>query len=381
MGINPEAGYSRILDRYKEEGRYRQIPSYPNDGSIIDLGSNDYLGLGKKSKEFIGEFLNHFDLPSFTSSASRLLSTEQVYHNNLELRLRELYGKEILLYNSGYHANTGTISALNIPGTLFLCDKLVHASIIDGLAMSKADFKRWRHNDTAPLRRMLEQNASEYDRVIVVAESVYSMDGDIAPLEELVGLKKEYPNLMLYIDEAHAFGVFGERGLGLCEQKGILDHIDILVGTFGKAAASSGAFVATDATIRDFLVNNARSFIFSTALPPVCCAWTSFMLEKIIAMKKEREKLAETGWLFRQRIREITGESNPSESQIVPLPVGDNMKVLRLSSRLLENNIIAPAIRRPTVPPGSERIRFSLSLGSGNIQLITDIIEKTYKDL
>ena len=211
-----------------------------------------------------------------------------------------------------------------------------------------------------------------------MAESVYSMDGDIAPLEELVALRREFPEIMLYIDEAHAFGVFGEKGLGVAESLGLIDETDIIVGTFGKACASSGAFVSTSATLRDYLVNAARSLIFSTAIPPVCAAWSLMMTEILEDMSDERARLAEISTEFRGIIEDITGKECVSRSQIVPLMAGDATKAVKMSHRLGEQGVIALAIRRPTVPPGGERIRFSLNAGlsDSDIHKVADIIRK-----
>ena len=381
--VSPEEGYCRILEGFRQENRFRVIPPAYDPRSVFDLGANDYLGLANRHDELRKEFMKSFPDASFSSSASRLLSSNQEYHDALENLLSELYGRPALLFNSGYHANTGAISALNIPSTLFLCDKLVHASIIDGLAIGNADFRRWKHNDLRLLEKALEMHAASYERVIIVVESVYSMDGDISPLPKLVELKKRYPNVMLYIDEAHAFGVFGKRGLGLAEELSLIKDIDILVGTLGKAAASSGAFVAVSPVIRDFLVNCARSFIFSTALPPVNCAWSLFIISRITEMKEERMHLRKISRRFRDRISAITGMPNVSDSQIIPFVIGNNRDTLEMSAKLRDQGIIAPAIRRPTVPPGGERIRFSLNAGltGEDIDRIADIIAESFKKI
>lgn len=377
---SPEAGYRNILEKYRDEGRFRIIPQSIRKAKAIDLGSNDYLGLGRDFKETCDDFLSSSPFPQFTASASRLLSGNQDYHLQLESKLSELYNKESLLFNSGYHANTGLISSLAIPSTLFLCDKLVHASIVDGLAIGKAEYRRWRHNDIASLETLIGRHYDSFDRIIIVVESVYSMDGDIAPVEELIAIKDRYPGVMLYVDEAHAFGVFGEKGLGVAEEKNIIDKIDIIVGTFGKAAASFGAFAVMSPVMKEFFINNARSFIFSTAIPPVICAWTLFMISKIVEMKQQREHLKEISRYFRNRVSSITGVENISRSQIIPLNIGNNADTLRISQELRKYDIIAPAIRRPTVPPGGERIRFSLNAGltKEDIENIAAIIEKIY---
>lgn len=350
--------YSDILAGFESENRLRSIPG---QFSGIDLSSNDYLGLAKRYEEFIPEFRDRFSDASMSASASRLLQRRQKHHNQLEDFLSEAYSKKTLLFNSGYHANVGALSALSQPGVLIVSDKLAHASMIDGIRLGKGEYVRFPHNDISALRRILQKKASLYQQVVVVTESIFSMDGDPAPLEEMVELKKEFPNVLLYVDEAHAFGVYGSDGLGLAKALGLSDRIDILVGTFGKAAAGCGAFVATTPLIHSFLINCARSFIFSTALPPAVAAWNLLMTEKIIGMDKERQHLLNISKWFRVELSEVTGVDSKSESQIVPLMIGDAEKAVGIAQRLRSFGFDALPIRRPTVAPGAERIRFSIS--------------------
>lgn len=359
---------SEILSTLAAQQRLRFITA-PPDQPFLDLSSNDYLGLGQRYTEFLEEFADRFHDAAFTSSASRLLSTRQKFHFLLESFLAQLYGKEALLFNSGYHANVGCISALNLPSTLFVCDKLIHASVIDGLKMTGAEFRRFPHNDVSKLKKILEKENQCFERLIVVVESIYSMDGDEAPLKDLVKLKHSYPGMLLYVDEAHAFGVKGPHGLGLCEQYGIVKETDIIVGTFGKAAASVGAFAVIDEELKSLLINTARPFIFSTALPPVNVAWSLLMTKKITAMAKQRHHLSELSDFFSRRIGEITGRATGSASQIIPLITGDAHLAVDLAQKLRNKGFLALPIRRPTVPPGGERIRFSLNAGMGMDEL------------
>ncbi len=356
-----------ILQTLKSENRLRTIPEEPAT-DMIDLSSNDYLSLGASFREFTKEFTDRFPDAAFSSSASRLLSTRQNYHLRLEDMLQRLYGRPALLFNSGYHANVGCIGALSLPSTLFVCDKLIHASVIDGLRINGAEFKRFPHNDATKLENIVEKESEKYERIVVVAESIYSMDGDEAPIDKLVELKRRFSNVILYVDEAHAFGVRGEKGLGVAEEIGLTEDIDIIVGTFGKAAASAGAFAVASPEMKSLLINLSRPFIFSTALPPANIAWTILMLEKILDMGDARKHLAEISRTFTERINKIAREESPSTSQIIPFMTGDAAKALKIASRLRESGIIALPIRRPTVPPGGERIRFSLGAGMETTQ-------------
>lgn len=347
-------GIADVLGTLESEGRLRKLPENFCDYHK-DFSGNDYMGLGYAST-LSGETSSG----KMTSSASRLLASSQNEYSRLESLLGNLYGRESLLFNSGYHANTGIVQALgSLPSTLIIADKLVHASIIDGIRLSGADFVRFRHNDMSHLRNILNKKRNDYRRVMVVAEGIYSMDGDKAPVAELVDIRREYDTL-LYIDEAHSFGVSGKKGLGVSEESGILEEVDVIVGTFGKATASYGAFAAVSPEIKSYLINTARSFIFSTSLPESVISWTIKMVERLQTMQTEREHLARLSDYFRKGIERITGEENLSRSQIIPLMVGDPVKAVEISERLRREGYRALAIRRPTVPAGTERIRFSI---------------------
>lgn len=364
------------LSALKSQNRLRVIPpGLPHN--CLDLSSNDYLSLAERSDEFRDEFLTRCGQLQFSSSASRLLSGRQCFHFDLEDLLSELYGKEALLFNSGYHANVGCIGALALPSTLFVCDKLIHASVIDGLRISGCEFRRFPHNDVSRLRKILEKESGAFERIVVVVEAIYSMDGDEAPLSEIAGMKEDFPGMMLYVDEAHSFGVRGNRGLGICEEKGIIDKTDVIIGTFGKAAASSGAFAISSPEVKSLFINCARPFIFSTAIPPVNVAWTLMMVEKIIGMKTEREHLADISFWFANKIENLTGSRCLSTSQIIPFLTGDAAKAISIAETLKGKGIIALPIRRPTVPPGGERIRFSLGAGMTKdmLQPVFDILK------
>lgn len=373
----PEA-ISQFMIRKAGSGNLRHIPARDEvkmsniTHTPIDLVSNDYLSLAARADN--GEFDDLRESLArkcaFTSSASRLLSRRQDEYACLEDMLHTLYGHPALLYNSGYHANTGLVSALNVGKTLFVVDRLAHASIYDGLMIGRCTFERFLHNDMASLRKILERRHDEFDTIIVIVESVYSMDGDLAPLNSLAALRAEFTKMLLYVDEAHAVGVRGNRGLGLSEETGTIPHIDVLTGTFGKALASDGAFAICAPELHDFFINASRSFIFSTANPPLCAAWSREMLKRSLEMHNERRHLASISHWFATELSSLTGRDTGSQSQIIPLTIGDARQVVQLSSELRHAGFDALAIRRPTVPPKGERIRFSLSAGLTREQLI-----------
>lgn len=344
--------YLRQLDALRATQNFRTIPDDTRNSSLIDLSSNDYLGIAVDAT-LKSEFFNLLgdDIPALSASASRLLAADQSEFQKLEKLLADMYQRPVLLFNSGYHANSGAIAALAKGRTLIVADKLVHASIIDGMILSKAAFERFRHNDVDHLRHILAKRANDYERVIIVCESIYSMDGDSAPLMEIAASKT--PNSLLYVDEAHAFGVCGKAGLGLAAD---IPEVDIIIGTLGKAAGSVGAFAALRTnTLRDYLVNTARSLIFSTAIPPVNCAWSRFIIERIPQMDDKREQLKALGKELARILK------RPLPGHIQPLVTGSSESALSLSRKLAEGGYKVLPIRTPTVPPGTERLRFSLS--------------------
>ncbi|VEH66777.1 8-amino-7-oxononanoate synthase [Rodentibacter pneumotropicus] len=300
-------------------------------------------------------------MPALTSSSSRLLTGNFPIYNDLEqLIARQFQRESCLLFNSGYHANLGILPALTTSKSLILADKLIHASIIDGIRLSQCKFFRYRHHDYDHLRQLLEKNADKFDRTFIVTESVFSMDGDVADLVELVKLKKQFPNVYLYVDEAHAIGVYGEKGLGIAEQAGVIADIDLLVGTFGKALASMGAYVICDQVIKEILINQMRPLIFSTALPPLNVAWTYFLFEKLPQFQQKRQHLNELSAFLRNEVAHRTGNM-PSSTCIVPYILGDNEETLARAYRLQQQGYYCLPIRPPTVPKGTSRIRLSLT--------------------
>lgn len=348
------------IDELKKAGNFRSIPVEDAPESLIDLSSNDYLGLAA-DKNLKDSFLAGPEATalSFSASASRLLASCQKPYSRLERFLEKCYGRPALLFNSGYHANTGIIGALGkLQSIHIVADKLVHASIIDGIKLSGVPFSRFRHNNSAHLRQLIERARREGAKhILVIVESVYSMDGDKADLEAIIDLKKNFPELILYVDEAHAVGVEGPAGLGLVAALPKPDLVDIVVGTFGKALASAGAYAIISPVLRDYLVNSARSLIFSTALPPIQIAWTQHVFEHMLTLDTTRQKLKQLGLL----LSGILTPGNTNDAHIQPLIAGSPERAVRWSQQLRTDGFAVLPIRTPTVPPGTDRLRFSLS--------------------
>lgn len=362
--------YSSQLNALAQKGNLRKLPEMNpqglylmrDDRPMLNLSSNDYLGLAD-NEALKQEFLQTLDPRDcrFSSTSSRLLTGNYPIYTRLENRLAQLYGAEsALVFNSGYHANSGILPAVTDSRSLILADKLVHASIVDGIGLSKARCIRYRHNNYEQLERLVAENAGEYDRIFVVTESIFSMDGDESDLPRLVALKHQYSNLYLYIDEAHAFGVRGQQGLGCAEEREVVGDIDFLVGTFGKAAASMGAFVICSEEMKQYLVNTMRPLIFTTALPPINLAWTLFIVNKICNMQARREHLARISARVREALNPLNGNIL-SSSHIIPYVLGESERATAVALKLQHEGFYLLPVRPPTVPPGTSRLRISLN--------------------
>ncbi len=335
----------------------------------VNLSSNDYLGISQKA-EWLREFLDtssEEDL-SMSAASSRLLTGNHRAYSLLEAELSKFYlDRSALVFNSGYHANSGIIPAIMEKGDLILSDKLNHASIIDGMMLSGAEFKRYRHLDYGHLEDILKERDGKYRRLMIISESIFSMDGDTADLKILVDLSKKY-QAILYIDEAHGVGVCGNRGAGVCEESGTIKDIDIIVGTLGKAFCSAGAYAITRPELKDYLINRTRPFIFTTGLPPVTVNWTRFVLRKMPLLLQERANLYALGEHLRQGLQ-AKGYKTLGDTQIVPLVLGENAAAEELAAKLCGHGFLAMPVRPPTVPPGTARVRFSLHAGLTTAQL------------
>ena len=362
--------FKQLLEQLSAKNQYRSIPDLVHQGryimrenrKMLNMSSNDYLGLASNEnlrQSFLQQYADNF--PSFTSSSSRLLTGNFPVYTDLEQFIAQRFQREsALLFNSGYHANLGILPALTTTKSLILADKLVHASMIDGIRLSQCEFFRYRHNDYEHLKSLLEKNAGKFDRTFIVTESVFSMDGDVADLNYLAQLKTQFPNTYLYVDEAHAIGVYGKNGLGIAEQANVIADIDLLVGTFGKALASMGAYVVCDQILKECLINQMRPLIFSTALPPFNVAWTHFIFERLPQFSKERTHLEQLSAFLRQEVEHRT-QIMPSQTCIVPYILGKNDATLAKAKDLQEQGYYCLPIRPPTVPKDTSRIRLSLT--------------------
>ncbi|MFH0702949.1 MAG: 8-amino-7-oxononanoate synthase [bacterium] len=380
------------LEKFKKAENYRILSNIQDKNSkfvtfnktknLLNLSSNDYLGIATDkilAEEFLSSLINEKIIEKFglSSSSSRLLTGNYPLYDELENEIINLYGnkeKSCLVFNSGYHANIGVISALFKKGDVIFSDKYNHASIIDGIKLSGADFFRYSHLNYEQLESFLEKNRKKYNKALIISESIFSMDGDKADFQKLVQLKNNY-DAVLMVDEAHAIGVFGEKGYGISEQTNLINEIDIIIGTFGKAIASIGAFILVDPILKDYIINKSRSFIFTTALPPVNIFWTLKVIKLLPKLQKQREHLAKISELLRSSLRNF-GLDTLGESQIVPVIIGNNNDTIKIAKKLQNKGYLMLPVRPPTVPEGTSRIRISLTalLQWDDIKNIPEII-------
>jgi len=357
-GLHNRGRFRSLADTRERRGTVIEF----NGQNLLNLSSNDYLGIGSRQdlfQQFLAESAEQLGNYALTSSSSRLLTGNHPLYDQLEEKLASLYQRDAgLVFNSGYHANTGILPALSTRHDLILSDKLNHASIIDGSRIADATFKRYRHLDYDHLESQLQQAKDKYQQIFIISESIFSMDGDLADLERLCDLKDHY-QATLIVDEAHGAGTFGAEGQGLCETQKVMDRIDLIIGTFGKALASAGAYAVMDKLMRDYLINTMRTIIFTTALPPINLGWSLSALERQQSMSAERTHLQTISSLLRESFAE-RGIQTDGSSHIVPAILGPDDLALGKAALLRENGILALPVRPPTVPENTSRLRFSL---------------------
>lgn len=326
-----------------------------NDELRLNFASNDYLGLASDQ----GLRMSFISSAPFSASSARLQTGTHDEHIALEHQAALWWGRPVLYMGSGWHANVGVLSSLANRDTTVYADKLVHASILDGIRLSGAIMRRYRHNDLDHLAKLLATH-SPHDRVLVVTESIFSMDGDQVDLAKWVEICHAHPNVVTVVDEAHAVGVIGPDGKGLAASAGVSSAIDVLTAPLGKAMASVGGFVGCSEPVKDLLISTARSFLFSTALPPIQADWTAHALDAMRRADDRRATLAQTQELMAHEIGVITGQDTSRCTHIIPIVVGANDATKALARRLQALGWQVMAIVPPTVPANTARLRLSL---------------------
>lgn len=327
--------------------------------TLLLFCSNDYFGLSHDPR-VVAAVKEGLDRYGFGSGGSRLISGTRTPHAALERAVASFLGAEAaLLFGTGFSANSGVIPAIAEKGDVILADKLNHASLVDGCRLSRAEFTRYPHRDMAALEKLLQKGQSARTRWIIT-DGLFSMDGDMAPLDAICALAKKY-DARVYVDDAHAFGVMGKNGRGSPELFGVERDIDILMGTLGKAAGGMGAFAAGKKTTVEWLLNKARSFIFSTSLPAAVAAGNLKAVGILGDFQAERNEFKHITEEFHRRLN-TAGFAIPSKSYIIPLVIGDAGNALAAAKLLWDDGIFVQAVRPPAVQEGTSRLRLTLSL-------------------
>ena len=332
-----------------------------NGERIADFASNDYLGLAADARlaRAAGAVLQ---AEGVGAGASRLISGNHPIHEVLEQALARFKGcEQALLFASGYMANIGAVPALVGPGDVIYSDSLSHASLIDGCRLSKATIRVFPHADVGALAAMLEADRHEFRRALIVVEGIFSMDGDLFPLDELVPLARRF-DAWTYVDDAHGTGVLGATGAGSVEHFGMTGQIDVIVGTLSKAMGTSGAYVAGSRMLVSYLTSRARSFIYTTSTPPAISAATLESLRIVQSESWRREAVRARATHLRGRLR-AAGREVPGtkDGHIIPIMVGDPMRTMRLVADMRSRGFLVGGVRPPTVPDGTSRVRISVS--------------------
>ncbi|MEK6744539.1 MAG: 8-amino-7-oxononanoate synthase [Nitrospirota bacterium] len=359
--------FERELDILQEQHLIRtqvrigsaQGPRITVDGKqVVLLCSNNYLGIAEHPalKHAACDAMERY---GFGTGASRLVSGNTELHEALERRIASFKGTEsAIVFNSGYTANTGVIPAVAGDGDLVLSDRLNHASIIDGCRLSRARTEVYRHRDMDHLESLLRSNRTA-PRKLIVTDGVFSMDGDIAPLPDLVLLAERY-DAVLMVDDAHATGVLGKQGRGTAEHFGLEDRVHIQMGTLGKALGSFGAYITGAPDVVRYLLNTCRSYLFSTSLPPAVCAASIAAFDVLEAEPWRRERLWDNRSRLAHGLASLGINIAPSATPIFPLLVGSSDRALHASQKALAQGMFAIAIRPPTIPDGSARLRVTV---------------------
>ena len=379
------------VQELKEQGLYKELVTLegPSDAEcvingkkVINLSSNNYLGFANhpRLKKAAIEAIEKYGAGA---GAVRPIIGNMKIHDDLEKLLAEFKREEaVLAFQSGFNCNAGVIQALTDKGDLIISDQLNHASIIDGTRLSKADKAVFQHSDMADLERVLKEKRNNYNNVLIITDGVFSMDGDIAKLPEIVALAEKY-NCLTYVDDAHSSGVLGESGRGTVDHFKLHGRVDVAMGTLSKAIGVVGGYVAGKKVTIDWLKNRGRPFLFSTGLPPAAVGAAIEAVKMLMDSTEYTDKLWANAKHFKQGLGKLGYNIGHSETPITPIIIGDEAKTLEFSKKLFENGLFSGPIVFPTVPKGTGRVRCMVTAGHTTEQLdrAVKICEKVGKEM
>jgi len=357
------------IEELKEAGVYRTLPiNYGactnvielNHKQVVNLSSNNYLRLANhpKVKEAAIDAIVKYG--AGTGSVRTIVGNQDILED-LEVLLAKFKREEaVTVFQSGLNCNIGTIQAIVNKGDLIISDELNHASIIDGVRLSKADKAVYKHSDMADLERVLKEKRPLYENVLIITDGVFSMDGDLANLPEIVKLAKKY-DCLTYVDDAHGSGVLGESGRGTVDHYGLHGEVDFIIGTLSKAIGVMGGYVASKKNVKEWLLHRARPILFSTSLPPAAVGAITASVKLLMESTEYTDKLWDNAAYFKKGLKDLGFNTGHSETPITPVMIGDEAKTMKFSKALLENGVFVSGIVFPTVPKGTGRLRCMIS--------------------
>jgi glycine C-acetyltransferase len=375
----------------KDSGTYRELdtlqganePVIMLDGKeVINMSSNNYLGLStnKAMKEAAKDAIDAYGVGS---GAVRTIIGNMDIHEKLEEKLAEFKREEaVMVFQSGFNCNAGAIQAITEKGDLIISDELNHASIIDGVRLSRADKAIFKHSDMVDLKRVLEEKRDDYNNCLIITDGVFSMDGDLAKLPEIVELAEAY-DCMTYVDDAHGSGVLGENGRGTVDHFNLHGRIDFTIGTLSKAIGVIGGYVAGKQVMKDWLINRGRPILFSTSLPPAVVAAATKSVELLMSSSEYTDKLWSNARFFKEKLGKLGFNTGKSETPITPVIIGDEAKSLEFSKRLFDNGVFVSPIIFPTVAKGTGRVRCMISAAHSeeDLEKAVKVFKKVGKEM
>lgn len=379
------------IDELKDEGVYRELDTLEGANEavvkiggkeVINMSSNNYLGfatneeLKKEAKKAIDEY-------GVGSGAVRTIIGNMDIHEKLEEKLAEFKREEAaMVFQSGFNCNAGAIQAITSKEDLIISDELNHASIIDGVRLSRADKAIFKHSDMKDLRRVLEEKRDDYNNCLIITDGVFSMDGDLAKLPKIAELAEEF-DAMTYVDDAHGSGVLGENGRGIVDHFGLHGRIDFTIGTLSKALGTIGGYVAGKESMKKWLINRGRPILFSTSLPPAVVKSATKAVELLSNSSEYTDKLWSNAKLFKKELGKLGFDTGKSETPITPVIIGNEAKSVEFSKKLFDAGVFVSPIIFPTVPKGTGRVRCMISAAHSkdNILEAVKIFEKIGKEM